>query len=38
MSARDAKELAEQAGVEESYVVRLVELGILSPDDDGAFT
>jgi hypothetical protein len=29
MSARDPAELAEQAGVEESYVARLVELGIL---------
>jgi adenylate cyclase len=38
MTARDAKELAEQAGVDESYVARLVELGILRPGDDGAFS
>jgi adenylate cyclase len=38
MTARDPKELAEQAGVEQSYVARLVELGILSPGDDGTFS
>ena len=38
MTARDPKGLAEQAGVAESYVARLVELGILSPGDDGAFS
>ena len=38
MTARDPKELAEQAGVEESYVTRLVELGILNPGDDGGFS
>ena len=38
MTARDPKELAEQAGVDEPYVTRLVELGILSPGDDGAFS
>jgi adenylate cyclase len=38
VTARDPKELAEQAGVERSYVARLVELGILSPGDDGTFS
>ena len=38
MTARDPRELSEQAGVEESYVARLVELGILSPGEDGAFS
>jgi adenylate cyclase len=38
MGARDPKELAKKAGVEESYVARLVELGILSPGDDGTFS
>ena len=38
MSARDATELAEQAGVDGSYVARLVELGILRPGDDGSFS
>jgi adenylate cyclase len=38
MTARDRKELAEQAGVAESYVERLVGLGIVTSGDDGTFS
>jgi len=37
VSARDPKELAERAGVPESYVERLVELGIVHPGKGGTF-
>jgi adenylate cyclase len=33
-----SNQLAEQAGVELGYVTRLVDVGVLAPDGDGAFT
>jgi adenylate cyclase len=38
VTARDQKELAEQAGVPESFVARLLELGIVSAGKDGSFS
>jgi adenylate cyclase len=32
------REVAERAGVEPGYVTRLVDVGVLTPADDGAFT
>jgi hypothetical protein len=38
VTASDLKELAERAGVPASYVERLVELGIVTVGEDGAFS
>jgi adenylate cyclase len=38
MTARDPRELAERAGVDEAYVTKIVELGIVVPGPEGGFS
>jgi DNA-binding transcriptional MerR regulator len=38
VTARDPKELAERSGVPVSYVDQLIELGIVTAGEDGAFS
>ena len=36
--AHSPKKVAERAGVDPEYVAKLIDVGVLAPDDDGSFT